>query len=80
MRACGGLERHGTHAADLAQQLFELPQQLEGALGDRVGRLWVEAREAGQHRIISVNSDLIHEIAALLPVSVHGKSRKRKRS
>ena len=40
----------------------------------------ITVREAGQHRIISVNSELIHEIAALLPVSVHGKSRKRKRS
>lgn len=39
----------------------------------------ITVREAGQHRIISVNSDLIHEIAALLPVSVHSKSRKRKR-
>ena len=40
----------------------------------------ITVREAGQHRIISVNSDLIHEIAALLPVSVHSKSRKRKRA
>ena len=40
----------------------------------------IAVREAGQHRIISVNSELIHEIAALLPVSVHGTSRKRKRS
>ena len=39
----------------------------------------ITVREAGQHRIISVNSALIHEIAALLPVSVHIKSRKRKR-
>jgi hypothetical protein len=27
-------------------------------------------REAGQHRLISVNHDLIHEIAAVLPGSV----------
>ena len=41
----------------------------------------ITVREAGQHRYISVNSDLIHEIAALLPVSVHSKAaRKRKRT
>ena len=40
----------------------------------------ITVREAGQHRIISVNSELIHEIARLLPVSVHSKARKRKRS
>jgi hypothetical protein len=38
-------------------------------------------REAGQHRFISVNSDLINEIAAVLPSNVHPKAaRKRKRS
>jgi len=41
----------------------------------------ITVREAGPHRYISVNSDLIHEISAVLPVSVHGKAgRKRKRS
>jgi hypothetical protein len=40
-------------------------------------------REAGQHRIISVNMALIHEIADVLPISVHatpvGNVRKKKR-
>ena len=41
----------------------------------------ITVREAGQHRYISVNSKLIHEIAAVLPVSVHSKAaRKRKRT
>ena len=41
----------------------------------------ITVREAGQHRFISVNSDLIHEISAVLPISVHGKAgRKRRRS
>jgi ArsR family transcriptional regulator len=41
----------------------------------------ITVREAGQHRFISVNLDLIHEIAAVLPFSVHTKAaRKRKRS
>src|SRR4029077_9141720 len=40
----------------------------------------ITVREAGQHRIISVNSELIHEIAAVLPSNVHPKTvRKRKR-
>ena len=30
----------------------------------------ITVREAGQHRFISVNHDLIHEIAAVLPGSV----------
>src|SRR4249920_2131876 len=34
----------------------------------------ITVREAGQHRFISVNSDLINEIAAVLPVSVHAKA------
>lgn len=38
----------------------------------------ITVRDAGQHRLISVNSDLIHEIAAVLPVSVHTGSRKKK--
>src|SRR5258708_22701072 len=41
----------------------------------------ITVREAGQHRYISVNSDLIHEISAVLPITVHGNAgRKRKRS
>jgi ArsR family transcriptional regulator len=41
----------------------------------------ITVREAGQHRFISVNSELINEIAAVLPSSVHSKTaRKRKRS
>src|SRR6266704_4711718 len=39
----------------------------------------ITVREAGQHRFISVNSNLIHEIAKVLPISVHTRSRKRKR-
>jgi DNA-binding transcriptional ArsR family regulator len=38
-------------------------------------------REAGQHRFISVNRDLIHEIADVLPSSVDAiAARKRKRA
>lgn len=38
------------------------------------------AREAGQHRIISVNVKLVHEIANVLPISVRATpARKRKR-
>ena len=40
----------------------------------------ITVRESGQHRFISVNSDFINEIAAVLPVSVHAKAaRKRTR-
>ena len=40
----------------------------------------INVRESGQHRFISVNSDLINEIAAVLPSNVHPKTaRKRKR-
>ena len=34
----------------------------------------ITVREAGQHRFISVNHDLIHEIAAVLPISVRTKA------
>jgi ArsR family transcriptional regulator len=41
----------------------------------------ITVREAGQHRFISVNLDLIHEIAAGLPLSVQARTaRKRKLS
>jgi len=39
----------------------------------------IMVREAGQHRFISVNLDLLHEIADVLPISVHATpARKRK--
>jgi hypothetical protein len=34
-------------------------------------------REAGQHRFISVNLDLLHEIADVLPDSKAARTRKR---
>ena len=34
----------------------------------------ITVREAGQHRFISVNHDLIREIAAVLPISVRTKA------
>jgi ArsR family transcriptional regulator len=38
-------------------------------------------REAGQHRIISVNLDLLHEIADVLPIRVDSTAaRKRRRA
>jgi ArsR family transcriptional regulator len=41
----------------------------------------VTVREAGQHRFISVNLDLIREIADVLPIKVHATTaRKRKRT
>ena len=40
------LERDRVHAADLGQHRLELEQELERALGDRVGRHRVQAREA----------------------------------
>ena len=41
----------------------------------------IAVREAGQHRFISVNRDLIHEIADVLPASVDAiAARKRKRA
>jgi ArsR family transcriptional regulator len=41
----------------------------------------ITVREAGQHRFISVNLDLIHEIADVLPGSVHSTAAgKRKRA
>jgi ArsR family transcriptional regulator len=41
----------------------------------------ITVREAGQHRFISVNLDLIHEIADVLPGSVDATAaRKRKRA
>jgi ArsR family transcriptional regulator len=41
----------------------------------------ITVREAGQHRFISVNHDLIHEIADVLPGSVDSTAaRKRKRA
>ena len=41
----------------------------------------ITVREAGQHRFISVNLDLIHEIADVLPASVGSTTaRKRKRA
>ena len=48
VRAGRRLERDGVHAADLDERLLELPQQLERALGDLVGRQRVERGEAGQ--------------------------------
>jgi len=39
----------------------------------------IMVREAGQHRFISVNLDLLHEIADVLPISVDATpARKRK--
>src|SRR5260221_8334627 len=38
----------------------------------------ITVREAGQHRFISVDSKLIHEIAAVLPGSVHTRAPNRK--
>ncbi len=43
-----GLERHGAHPGDLGQRRLELPEQLERALGDLVGRERMERREPGQ--------------------------------
>src|SRR5437870_10425742 len=44
----------------------------------------ITVREAGQRRFISVNHDLIHEIAAVLPISVDAnaarKTKTRQRS
>jgi ArsR family transcriptional regulator, arsenate/arsenite/antimonite-responsive transcriptional repressor len=41
----------------------------------------IMVREAGQHRFISVNLDLLHEIADVLPISVDTTARrKRKRA
>ena len=41
----------------------------------------IMVREAGQHRFISVNLDLLHEIADVLPISVDSTAaRKRKRA
>jgi DNA-binding transcriptional ArsR family regulator len=41
----------------------------------------IMVREAGQHRFISVNLDLLHEIADVLPVNVDSTAaRKRKRA
>ena len=41
----------------------------------------IVVREAGQHRFISVNLDLLHEIADVLPISVGSAAeRKRKRA
>ena len=41
----------------------------------------IVVREAGQHRFISVNLDLLHEIADVLPISVDSAAeRKRKRA
>jgi ArsR family transcriptional regulator len=41
----------------------------------------IVVREAGQHRFISVNLDLLHEIADVLPIRVDGTAaRKRKRA
>jgi ArsR family transcriptional regulator len=41
----------------------------------------IVVREAGQHRFISVNLDLLHEIADVLPISVDSTAaRKRKRA
>ena len=41
----------------------------------------IRVREAGQHRFISVNLNLLHEIADVLPVNVDSAaSRKRKRA
>ena len=41
----------------------------------------IMVREAGQHRFISVNLDLLHEIADVLPIKVDSKAaRKRKRA
>ena len=41
----------------------------------------ITVREAGQHRFISVNHDLIHEIADVLPGSVDSTAaRRRKRA
>jgi hypothetical protein len=37
VRAGSGLQAHGAHAADLDEHLLELPQELERALGNRVG-------------------------------------------
>jgi ArsR family transcriptional regulator len=41
----------------------------------------ITVREAGQHRFISVNLDLLHDIADVLPIAVDGApARKRKRA
>jgi len=40
----------------------------------------ITVREAGQHRFISVNHDLIHEIAAVLPISVRTKASRKTRT
>ena len=40
----------------------------------------ITVREAGQHRFISVNHDLIHEIAAVLPISVRTKAPRKTRT
>ena len=41
----------------------------------------IMVREAGQHRFISVNLDLLHEIADVLPINVDTiAARKRKRA
>ena len=37
----------------------------------------IVVREAGQHRFISVNLDLLHEIADVLPINVDTRKRKR---
>ena len=42
------LERHGAHAGDLGQRRLELPQELERALRDLVGRHRMELGEARQ--------------------------------
>ena len=48
MRSRGGLERGRMHAPDLGEHRLELPHQLEGALGKRVGRERMQPRETGQ--------------------------------
>ena len=45
-----GLERDRVHAADLGEHPLELPEELERALGGRVGRQRVQVREARQAR------------------------------
>jgi ArsR family transcriptional regulator len=40
----------------------------------------ITVREAGQHRFISVNHDLIREIAAVLPISVRTKAPRKTRT
>jgi len=62
LRPGGRLKRDGTHPADLAQGLLELPHELQRPLRQLVGCEGVEIREAGQ-----AGGPLVH-----LGVELHG--------